>query len=75
VFRRLEQRLSETGRFIPTATVNGGRPRNLRTPASEDAIIAAVERMRWRISLNLARELVLSKLSALEVLADDQLHP
>jgi hypothetical protein len=42
MFRRLEQRLRETG--TSTALVNAGRPQTVRTPATEDAIIAAVER-------------------------------
>jgi hypothetical protein len=60
VFRRLEQRLRETGSVTPTATVNAGRPRTVPTPANEDAIIAAVEREPWRISRDIARELGLS---------------
>lgn len=32
VFRRLEQRLRETGPVTPTAHVNAGRPRNVWTP-------------------------------------------
>jgi hypothetical protein len=42
VIRRLQQRLSETGRVVLIAYVNGDRPRNVKTPANEDAIIAAV---------------------------------
>jgi hypothetical protein len=48
VFRRLEQRLRETGIVTRTTHVNAGRPRTARTPANEDA--AAVEREQWRIS-------------------------
>jgi hypothetical protein len=48
VFRRLEQRLRETGSVTPTAFVKAGRPRTVRTPANVDAIIAAVEREPWR---------------------------
>jgi hypothetical protein len=44
MFRRLEQRLRETGSVTPTALVNAGLPRTVRTPANEDAIIVAVER-------------------------------
>jgi hypothetical protein len=42
VFRRLEQRLRETGSVKPTALVKAGRPRSVRTPAYEDAIISTV---------------------------------
>lgn len=44
VFRRLEQRLREAGRVVPTAHMNSGRPRTVRAPANEDAVTAAVER-------------------------------
>jgi hypothetical protein len=76
VFRRLEQRLCETGSVIPhTALANSGLPRTVRTPANEDAIIAALEREPWRSSRDIARELGLSQLRVLEVLHADQLHP
>jgi hypothetical protein len=38
VFRRLEQRLLETGSVTPTTLVKAGRLRTVRTPANEDAI-------------------------------------
>jgi hypothetical protein len=41
IFRRLEQRLSETGNITPTALVSGKRTRIVRT---EDDIFAAVGR-------------------------------
>jgi hypothetical protein len=51
VFRGLEQRLRGTGSVIPTAHVNTGRPRTLRTPANEDTMIVvggtrAVEKLK-----------------------------
>jgi hypothetical protein len=75
VFRRLEQCLRETGSVTPTALVNAGRPRTVRTPANEDAILAAVEREPWRSSRDIVRELGLSQPRVLEILHDDQLHP
>jgi hypothetical protein len=75
VFRRLEQRLRETGSVTPTALVNAGRPRTVRTPANEDATIAALEREPWRSSRDIAREFGLSQPKVLEVLHDCQLHP
>jgi hypothetical protein len=71
----LEQRLRETGGVTPTALVNAGRPRTVRTPANEDAKIAAVEREPWRSSRDIARELGLSQPRVLEVLHDNQLNP
>jgi hypothetical protein len=75
VFRRLEQRLRETGSVTPTALVSAGRPRTIRTPANEDAITAAVGREPWRSSRDIARESGLSQQRVLEVLHDDQLQP
>ena len=40
----LEQHLIETGRVTPTALVNSGRLRTIRTRGNYYAIIAAVER-------------------------------
>jgi hypothetical protein len=74
VFRRLEQRLRETGRVTSTAHVNADRPRTVRTPANEDTIIAAAEREPWRSSRDIAKEFGLSQPSVLKVLHDDQLH-
>jgi hypothetical protein len=43
VFRQLEQCLRETVHVTPMVHVNAGRLWTVRTPANEDAIIAAVE--------------------------------
>jgi hypothetical protein len=75
VFRRLEQRLRETGSLTPTALVNAGRPPTVRTPANEDDTTAAVEREPWRSSRDIARELGLSQPRVFEVLHDDQVRP
>jgi hypothetical protein len=61
VFRLLEQRLRETGSVTPTALVNAGRPRAVRTLAKEYAIIAAVKREPWRCSCDIVWELGPSK--------------
>jgi hypothetical protein len=42
-FYRWQQHLHETPNVTPTALVNPGRPRCVRTPAIEDVLIAAVE--------------------------------
>jgi hypothetical protein len=65
VFRRSEQCLYETGSVAPTAHVNGGRPRAVRTLSNEDAIPAAAEREPWRRSRDTAPELGLSQPSVL----------
>jgi hypothetical protein len=61
VFRLLERRLRETGSVTATALVNAGRPRTVRTPANEDAVITDVEREQWNSSGDIARQLRLSQ--------------
>jgi hypothetical protein len=75
VFRRLEQHFRETGSVTPTALVNAGRPRTVRTPANKDAIISAVKREPWRCSREITRDLGLFQPRVLEVLNEDELHP
>jgi hypothetical protein len=65
----------ETESVIATTHVDAGRPRTIRTPAKEDAIIAAVEWEARRGSSDIARELNLSQSRVFEVLHDHQLHP
>jgi len=43
VLRWLQQDLCEAGNVTPMALVNSGHPQTVRTPATEDAIIAVVE--------------------------------
>lgn len=43
VFRRLQQRLRETGSVTPMVFVNSDCPRTVRTPANEGVIFSAVE--------------------------------
>jgi non-homologous end joining protein Ku len=47
VFQHLEQHLRETGSVKLVALVIASRPRTVRTPSSEDGIIAAVESEPW----------------------------
>jgi hypothetical protein len=55
-FRRLQQRLFETGRVTITAPVNAGHLSAVRTPGHEDAIIAAVAGVTWRSTSDITRE-------------------
>jgi hypothetical protein len=76
VFRRLKQRLRETGGVTPMALVNAGRPRTVRTVANENAIIAAVDRELWRSSRDIARKLGLTQPKVLETLMTiNCIHP
>jgi hypothetical protein len=74
VFRRLGQRLRETGSVTPTVHVNTDRPQTVRTPANEDVIIAAVKRQPWRNSCDIARESGPTQAKVLEALHGDKLH-
>jgi hypothetical protein len=65
-----EQHLREAGSVTPTAHVNAGRPRTVRTPGNEDAMIAVVE---WSLC-NILRELGLSQPKVLEVFREDKMH-
>jgi hypothetical protein len=73
-FRRLEQRLLQTGSVTVTTHVNGGRPRAVRTPDNEDDTITTVSLKRQRRSRDIARELGVSQPTVLEVLHDEQYH-
>jgi hypothetical protein len=44
MLRRMEQGVPETEIVTPATRKNSGRPRTVRTPANEDATIAAAER-------------------------------
>jgi hypothetical protein len=67
VLRGLEQRLRETESVTPTAHVNVGSPRTVRTPAN----VHTVEREPWRSSRDIARKLGIIKTRVLKVLPDD----
>ncbi|CAG2065126.1 unnamed protein product, partial [Timema podura] len=43
VFRRLELSCRNTGQMVPAQRVDSGRPRNVRTPDLEDAVLTAVQ--------------------------------
>jgi hypothetical protein len=75
VYRELELRLRETESVKITTFVNAGHPRTVRTPANEDAKLAAVERVPWGSSSDIERELGLFESRVLEVHHVDQLHP
>jgi hypothetical protein len=71
VFRRLEQRLCETGSVGPTAHVTSGRCRIVRTPANEEAIFVDVNRQPWGSSSDVAQELGLYQQRILDFLHDN----
>ena len=67
--------LWETGRLTAAELVNAGGARTLRPPANKYALIAAVAREPWRISIDIAREFRLFQRTVFRVLRNDQLHP
>ena len=67
--------LWETGRLTAAELVNAGGARTVRPPANKYALIAAVAREPWRISIDMAREFRLFQRTVFRVLRNDQLHP
>lgn len=74
-FRRLDQRLRETGTFIPNYR-NSGRPRERRTVQLEEQILDAVYEDPTSSTRQIARELnIPSKTTVHSVLSQNLLHP
>jgi transposase len=74
VIRRLMQRLRENGQIMPLY-VNRGRPREVRTPALEEAILEAIENAPGRSIRRLAREFHVDYRTVQGILADEHYHP
>jgi transposase len=74
VIRRLMQRLRENGQIMPLY-VNRGRPREVRTPALEEAILEAIENAPGRSIRGLAREFHVDYRRVQGILADEHYHP
>jgi hypothetical protein len=74
VIRRLMQRLRENGQIMPLY-VNRGRPREVRTPALEEAILEAIENAPGRSIRGLAREFHVDYRTVQGILADEHYHP
>lgn len=74
VIRRAEQRLRETGQLMPL-NIDRGRHRNIRTPALEQQVLAAIYEAPGRGIRGLAQEFDVSCHTVQRILADEQLHP
>jgi hypothetical protein len=61
--------------LTPIGRINAGCPQSVWAPATEDAIILAVERDPSRSSRDIARELELPQVPVLNTLHDDELQP
>jgi hypothetical protein len=74
--RRVDDRLRQNLAIVPTQKgVVPGRPRTRRTPALEEAIIAAVEANPRTSVRQIARELVVPFKIVKPVIKDEHLHP
>lgn len=73
VFTQLQQHLKEAGTLTPVC-VSAGHPLSAWTPATEDAIITAMEWEPLRSLCTTARELGLSRAFVLNIIHDDELH-
>jgi hypothetical protein len=75
VFRQLEQLLWEVGSFTPPVHVSAGHSQSVRTPATEDAKIVAVEQESSRSPHAVTVDKGLTHALVLNILHDDELHP
>lgn len=73
-FLGVERRLRETGQVLIT-TPRLGRPRNIRTPQVEEAVLEAVEEDPEISTRRLGLQLGLRQSSVWRILHDQQLHP
>jgi hypothetical protein len=67
-------RFRENGQIMPLY-VNRGRPREVRTPALEEAILEAIENAPGRSIGGLAREFHVDYRTVQGILADEHYHP
>ncbi|KAJ3660913.1 hypothetical protein Zmor_005340 [Zophobas morio] len=74
VIRRVEQRLRENGQIMPIY-VDRGRPREVRTPVLEEAVLEAIENPPGRTIRGLAREFEVDYRTIQAILADEHYHP
>lgn len=75
VFRRLDHRVTESGSFVPTGFVDRGRPRTMRTPDAENAVLARVEEAPSSSVRSIALELGLEPRLVWDVIHEEGFHP
>jgi len=75
VFLRLEQRLFDTGTYSTYSTSEHRSTTDCTNTVHKHVTIVAAVGMSFISSSHMVTELRLSKLSVLEALRDDQLHP
>lgn len=73
-FRRLDQRVRETGRLVRNAALTG-RPRSTRTPQVEVAVVEAVEHDPTRSVRDIAREVGIPSTIVHRILREENFHP
>lgn len=73
-FVNLHRRLSETGTFARTSDIPG-RPRTVRTPQLEEAVLNRVEENPETSTRKIAEEVNASQQTVLRILHDQQLYP
>ncbi|RZC39826.1 hypothetical protein BDFB_013435 [Asbolus verrucosus] len=72
--RRVDQRLRENGQIMGIY-VNRGRPREVHTPALEEAVFETIENTPGRRIRGLAREFQVDYRTIQQILIDEHYHP
>ena len=74
VFRRLEQRLRETGNFVPIG-INRGRERTVRNPQLEENVLLTIVEDPTKSTRGIAQELDVHHSLVWNILNDEKYHP
>lgn len=74
VFQRLDQRLRETGTFVPRV-LDRGRPRVRRTPQLEEQVLEIVAETPTTSSRSVGRQAGIDHGLVLDIVRDEHLHP
>jgi hypothetical protein len=75
VFRRLNERMRETGNVLPTPPLDRGRLRTRRTPALEEMVLNMVTQNSCHSTRGIARELGVEHRADHLILQDEDLYP
>jgi hypothetical protein len=75
VFRRLDERMRETGNVLRTPTLDRGGQRTRRTPALEEMVLDMVAQNPCRITRGIARELGIEHRAVHLILQVEDLYP
>jgi hypothetical protein len=75
VFRRLDERMKETGNVLPTPPLDRGRPRTRRTPALQEMVLDMVAQNPCLSTRGITRELGVEHHAVHLILQNEDLYP